>query len=187
LLAAAGWKDTNNDGTVDKIVDGKSMEMNVRFFMGPSSVVGNKIASVMKENGKKVGVNIEIVKKDLRSILQEHIRPRDYEMVALLASRDPVEYDPKQRYHTSSDRADGSNYMGFGDAYSDKIIDELRTTDDPERRLHLYRELQEIIYDEQPVIFLFVPREGLAIHKRFDAFETGTRPGYYAPMYKLKD
>ncbi len=187
LFTSAGWEDSNNNGTVDKMVDGKLTEMSVRFFMGPGSIVGNKIATVMKENAKKVGVNIEIIKKDFRTILSEHVRTRDYEMVALLASRDPVEYDPKQRYHSTSDRSDGSNFMGFGNAYSDQIIDEIRTTDDPERQLHLYRELQEIIYDEQPAIFLFIPKEGLAIHKRFDAFKTEMRPGYFAPMYQLKD
>lgn len=47
--------------------------------------------------------------------------------------------DDKQIYHTSS-AVDGSNYMSFGSAESDRLLDEIRTElDDEERNKHFLK------------------------------------------------
>lgn len=97
------------------------------------------------------------------------MKRKDYEMS-----------DPKQNWHT-----EGDNRMCFGDARSDEIIDEIRVTFDTEKRNELYKELQAIIYEEQPLIFLFILNNLMITHKRFDMETTGITPGYKPNSFKL--
>ena len=66
------------------------------------------------------------------------------------------------------------------------MIEEIRTTLDRERRNELYKEFQEIIYEEQPYVFFFAPTARLAIHKRFEAETTSIFPGFVLNRLKLK-
>ena len=54
-------------------------------------------------------------------------------------------------------------------------------------RKKLFLELQEIIYEEQPVIFLFAPLERLAFHRRFEAEPNVIRPGYRLGAFQLME
>jgi peptide/nickel transport system substrate-binding protein len=95
-------------------------------------------------------------------------------------------YDPYQSWHTDNDRPDGGNYTGFGNAESDRLIDAIRKEMNEDRRNELYREFQELLYDQQPGIFLFAPKDGLLVHKRFEAFSGPRRPGFFPALYQVK-
>ena len=186
LLAEAGWKDTNNNGIVDKVVNGQRQELTLRMFMGPASELAQQIAAMLQAGGKQIGINIEVVKKDMRAIINDHLRPRDYELVALRVQGSPAPYDPYQRWHTDSDRPDGSNFGSFGNAASDKLIEQIRETKDREELIQLYKEFQELLYEEQGAVFLFAPEGGLAVHKRLDAKTSNRRPGFFPNTFRLK-
>ena len=84
-------------------------------------------------------------------------------------------YDFFDFWHTTGPR----NRFGFGNAETDKIIEEIRTTTDNVRRNQLYQEIQEIMYDEMPILYLYRTQDCVAIHKRFDNAKTSISPPVY--------
>jgi len=62
---------------------------------------------------------------------------------------------------------------------ADMIIESLKTEVDEEKRDELYFELQEIMFDDQPVIFLYAPVAKIATNKNMDAQISEVRPGYF--------
>ena len=47
--------------------------------------------------------------------------------------------------------------------------------------------MQELIYEDQPYVFLMSPRERIAIHNRFENADTYVaRPGYEETSFTLK-
>jgi len=185
LLAEAGWKDFDNNGIVDKIIDGKRVEMNLTLLIAAGSSLSQTIGLLFKNGAKKGGVNIELQEMEGRAKLSE-IKARNYE----LATGSFVSYpnlldDFEQLYHTSSDNPNGFNRTGFGNAESDALIEEIKITLDEEKRNDLYRQFQEILYDEQPQLFIDLPQERIAIHKKFDAKPSALKPGYHVPHFKL--
>ena len=62
----------------------------------------------------------------------------------------------------------GSNFCGFGDAYSDALIDEANKTLDYETHRNALLKLQAKIYEDQPYVFLWITKRKFAVHKRFD-------------------
>jgi peptide/nickel transport system substrate-binding protein len=76
------------------------------------------------------------------------------------------ESDPYQLWHTSQSEQ-GSNYTGFGNAETDKLIEDARLEFDRDKRVTLYRRLHQILHDEQPYTFLFNRQRVVAASKRF--------------------
>ncbi len=178
LLKEAGWEDTNGNGTVDKNIDGELVEMNLHYMITPKNPTSNNIALIFKNEAKKAGVNIEITPKEA-NVLREDVKNRNFEIFSGGANQDMVD-DPKQFWHTSSDTPNGFNRFGFGNAESDQLIDEIRRTLDEEKRGELFLRLQEIIYDEQPAIFMYATKDRIAVHKRFKGvFTTLVTPRYF--------
>jgi len=186
LLTEAGWTDTNKNGIVDKVIDGKLTELNLEFLYTPGSALQENLSELYKNNGKKVGINIERVAVE-SNVLGTRMRNADYELAGRGAGLIPgFPDDPKQMFHTESAQPGGSNYCRFGNAETDAIIDEIRSTTDDARRKELYLKFQEIIYDEQPMIFQFAPLDRIAVHKRFEAIYTALSPGVDLQHLKLK-
>lgn len=185
LLAAAGWQDTNGNGTLDKDVNGERRELEIELLVAASSRFGNDMALLFQNNARQAGIKLTINAKAFPTIMAEHVVPRKYQLYAGGFASEHLPDDPKQLWHTSSDTPSGSNRVGFGNAETDALIDNIRTSLDENTRNQGYRKLQEIIYDEQPMIFMFAPQDRIIISKRFDTQPTLLKPGYILGDFKL--
>lgn len=185
LLQEAGWKDTNGNGTVDKNIDGKTVEMELELNYNTGNQRREETSLIMQEAARSAGVKINIVNKDF-SVLTENLKKHQFEMVISGLISSVLESDPKQSWHTESAN-NGGNYSYFGNAQSDKIIDDLRKELDEQKRGEYYNQLQAIIHQEVPCIFTVVQKERIAIHKKYgDTPPVSTqRPGYNAMGFKL--
>ncbi len=186
LLAEAGWKDSDGDNILDKMIAGKKETMTIDYKYNQGNMVRKSIGQLLKDEAERVGIEVTLSPVDFPTLISDADK-RNFDLVALAWVKTPGLDDMKQIWHTSSDVEGGSNRLGFGNAASDAIIDEIRTTLDPEVRKDLYFKIQKMIYDEQPCVFLFVPRELIAIHNRFEGTETSSmRPGYRESSFKLR-
>lgn len=178
LLTEAGWKDSNGDGILDKDIDGVNTPFKITMKYNNGNERRKNYALLLQANAKKAGIEIEVLAREWSVYLKE-VKRHDFDLCALGWVQDPTPDDLKQVWHTSSMVGDGSNYCGFGNAETDKIIEEIRTTLDNNKRKELYYKIQEMIYDEQPYIFLVSLKERIAIHKRFsNANSSVARPGF---------
>ncbi|MCF8248198.1 MAG: hypothetical protein K9J37_23465 [Saprospiraceae bacterium] len=183
LLDDAGWKDSNGNGTVDKTIDGALVEMKVQYLYSAGSTFSEGFSLLLKSNCQKIGVEIEPVAVEGK-VLSDKLRNGDFELAARGAGGLPVLDDPKQLWHTDSAVPGGTNYSRFGNATSDAMIDGIQNAPDEASRNKLYKDLQQLIYDEQPVIFMFSPQERMVIHQRFEAVPS--RMGISLQHLKLK-
>ncbi len=185
LLAQAGWQDSNNNGIVDKMIDGELVEMNLDLLCVAGAQTQQDMALIFKEDALKAGVNVDIIAKESVA-MRGDMNKRNFDLVQSgLSIPTPWIFDPKQSWHTESDTPDGFNRSGFGHAISDALIDEIRVTQDAKKRAALYKQFQEIVYEEQPVLFLYGLPNFIAIHKRFKTKTYALRPGYFPGTFDL--
>jgi peptide/nickel transport system substrate-binding protein len=177
LLEEAGWKDSDKDGILDKVLNGEKTSLHLRYTYASVSAMSKNVGILLKESAKKVGISIELQGIDA-NILKEALRNRNFDLVLKPIGSQYDLDDMKQLWHTTSDKLNGNNYFGFGNAHSDALIEEIRTELDPEKRRKLYWAFQALLYEEQPAVFLFAIRERLAVHKRFHARVCKQAPGY---------
>ncbi len=182
LIKEAGWKDTNGDGTPDKMIGGKKQELHLGLkITNKEEVIA--IANIIKDNCSKVGFDIEIEIID-PSQLQQDVRQNNFQILPLRTTAFPSLFDPYPIWHSSNDRPSGSNRSGFHSAELDKVIDELRTTEDVKARDAYYQQFQEILYNQQPAIFLYVPLERIAASKKIELMTSPRRPGYFENLLR---
>lgn len=184
LLAEAGWKDSNGNGTLDKVLNGKPTEFNITFTYNAGNDSRRDAALIFKEACRQVGINVDVVPQEW-SIYIDNQKKHDFEMFygAWIGSTSPD--DPKQIWHTESING-GSNYVYFGNAETDKLIEDIRSELDEAKRNDLYRKFQVVVHDQVPYIFIWSPQEKIAISKRFTNTETFiVRPGFNEAAFKL--
>ncbi len=183
LLTEAGWEDTNNNGTVDKIIDGKLTEMKLEYIFSAGSEVSSDIAVIFKNAAKKAGVEINVQPGE-RGENTKKVRSKKFELAPAAFGADLSYYDLFDYWHTTGPR----NYFGYGTAETDKIIEEIRSTTDETRRNQLYKEIQEIMHEDMPILFLYRTQDCVAIHKRFDNAKTSiASPVYTERRFILKE
>ncbi len=179
LLEEDGWSDTDGNGIIDKVIDGVKQDFKVEFSFNQGNDTRKKVGLAMKETFRQAGIDMTVASVEW-SVFLERLKKHDIEMWYGAWVFDTRPSDPKQIWHTESYNG-GSNYTGFGDAKSDKLIADIRKEMDNDKRDELYKQWQELLYDECPYIFLYGANRRNAIHKRFTEVNEGARdPGYWA-------
>lgn len=185
LLSEAGWKDTDGNGILDKQIEGKKTDLSLDLYISGQEL-GKRIALMLQQNGKECGVQINIIEKEFKIIRSDHLKTRNYHLVPTVISMDLNAWDDLAgRWHSSNDTPQGANDLSYRNAEVDALIDKIDQTTDEKERLNLYYKIQELIYEDQPAIFLYAPAEKLVISKKWDARATVKRPGYMANTFGL--
>jgi peptide/nickel transport system substrate-binding protein len=185
LLSEAGWTDSNNNGTVDKVVNGVRTEMKLAYLIS-NVPAQEKIALIFKDAASQAGIDLEVISKEFQA-QRADLNARNYELASGALTAQPSLEDFYQVWHTDSDTPDGTNRTSFGNAQSDDLIETIRKTLDKTERDRLYRLFQAMVYEEQPMLFLLTPQSRILVHKRFDAFAASVPPGFFPNQYRLAD
>jgi len=185
LLVDAGWEDTNNDGVVDKVIDGERTELNLDILT-TQRPAGRQVALLVKESGAKIGIEIDIVTKDANAWRQA-VTKREFELLPMQRRTAPSLNDPYQAWHSDSDQPGGGNRAGFHNVDADNVIEQIRLAEDEVERNGYYFRLQEILYETQPVIFLYIPVERIIVNKRLRVNPSSRRPGYFENLFTHGD
>lgn len=183
LLVESGWKDSDGNGILDKVINGKKSDLKISITI-TGKAFGKSLAMQLKQNAEKAGIHIEIVTRPNKSF-KKALDDLDFDMAPIIGSQDLADIDPYSEWHSDNIQKGGSNVSGFANADCDKIIDQIRTTRDKNKRNALYLDFQKILYEEQPVVFLFIPTNNIIVSKKFTSEASIKRPGYFANTFKL--
>ena len=181
LIKEAGWSDTNGDGTPDKMIGGKKQELHLEIKI-TNKEEGMAIANIIKDNGAKVGFDIAIVVVEPGQLGQD-IRQNNYQIMPLRIRPFPGNEDPLPFWHSSYDKSGGSNRSGFHTAEMDKVLEDLQKSDN-DASIPYYKKFQEIIYEQQPEIYLYVPLERIIASKKIELITSPRRPGYFENLLR---
>ncbi len=182
ILASEGWKDTNNNGTIDKKIDGQLEELKLDMYTTESNL-SNKIALLLADNAKKVGIKINIIQKKFSEFRKNNIPTRDYDLFTSVINQDLAPDDPYSKWHSDNDTPSKRNTTSYYSKIADNLIDGIRETTSADVRRGLYLELQKQMYDDQPVIWLYSPLEKIILSKKWKGKGTPKRPGYLANTF----
>lgn len=152
LLAKAGWKDTDKDGVLDKIVNGKKTSF--KFTLIHPNKDNEKYWTMYKEDLKKSGIDMEIKYLEWNSFLKI-LDEGNFDAVSLAWGGGDITWDPKQIWHSASAVPGGSNFIHYKNPEVDKLIDEARQSQDEKKRKKLLNTVYEKIAYDAPYVFMF--------------------------------
>ena len=152
LLAEAGWRRATADGILEK--DGKPFSFTIRTNQG--NAVRQQTAEIIQRRLRSVGIDAKIHIVEWAAFINTFIRKKDFEAIILGwgLGLDPDQYEI---WHSSQTGPDELNHISYKNPKVDELLEAGRRTFNQEKRKAIYGELQEVLADDQPVIFLYVP------------------------------
>ena len=173
LLSGAGWRDTNNDGIVDR--DGKPFRFTMLISAG--SKASTDQAQIYQESLRRVGVQMEIATLDSAAFF-DRILKGDYQAALLAWSNDP-DPDPYSLFHSTQAPPNGLNVVHYASAEADKLLTRGRTTFDRAERTEIYHQLHDLIASDQPYLFIVQVGMKWAVDKRVKNVRVGKGVGLF--------
>lgn len=176
-----GWKDSNGDRVLDKMIDGKLVSLRFTILEPYADFV--KYLTTFKEDAKKAGVEIDIKVVEWNAFLKL-LEERKFEAVRLAWGGGDIDWDPKQVWHSESITNAGSNFVSYSNPKVDKLIDEARVLMDRKARIAKLREVYRTIAADVPYIFLFNNKFKFYAHsnrvgKEKDTYQYGVGRDYW--------
>jgi ABC-type transport system substrate-binding protein len=157
LLDEAGWKDTDSNGIRDKMIAGRKVEATFDMMIYGESPQYQRIAEIIGENCRKIGMECRITPTQWALMLQ-NLRKKEFD-ATILGWALNWKSDPFQIFHGSqADLPESSNSIGYQNPEVDKLIEELRVTLDEDKQTEIYHKIHKLIYDDQPYTFLFMDK-----------------------------
>ena len=165
LFSDAGWK-RNSEGILMK--NNKPLSFTVLVNQGNDARL--KTAQIIKEQLKRVGIEMNIKVLEWQAMLHDFIDKKRFEAIIMGwgLSRDPDLYDI---WHSSKTKEGEFNFISYKNEEVDRLVIEGRQTFDSGKRKKIYNRIHEILADEQPYLFLYVPDGLPVLHKRFKGVE----------------
>ncbi len=160
LLSAAGWKDTNNDGILDR--DGKPFQFTMLITSG--SKTSTDQSQIFQDSLRRIGVQLEISALDAAAFFDRILKGNHQS--ALLAWTNDPDPDPYSLFHSSQMPPAGLNVVYYSSAEADQLLERGRTTFDRTQRTEMYHQLHDIIASDQPYLFMVQVGTKWAVDKR---------------------
>lgn len=168
-LKAAGWTTAGAGGILEK--DGQRLELTIIFPQQAKETTEPKLVD-FKQKAGKVGIAINLKAIDWTTFTTL-LDDRKFDGAALGWSRDS-DGDLKQIWHTESANNKGSNFISYSNPEVDQLIELHRATLDKPKRMEIARQLQKLIYEDQPYTFLTERLYTLYAHQNYVKKEKDT-------------
>ncbi|MEG6550143.1 peptide-binding protein [Desulfocurvibacter africanus] len=162
LLAEEGWRDSNGDGLLDK--NGQAFKFTILTNQGNEQRI--KTATIIQQRLKQVGVAVDIRTVEWAAFANEFLNKGNFE-ATLLGWNILQDPDIFTVWHSSQFPPAGLNLTYYKNEELDRLLEEGRMTLDQEERKRIYDRVQEILHEDQPYTFLYVPMALPIVHARF--------------------
>jgi peptide/nickel transport system substrate-binding protein len=132
----------------------------------PSKEEHQQLAQIIKESWERIGVHLTVTEVSPDKLLTEVVGPKKFEILLLgqEVTRDPDRYT---LWHSTQKDLPGLNFTSFKQVRADRSLEEGRKAQNLEDRLKYYENLQTVVAEEVPAIFLYRPIATYAVKKKF--------------------
>lgn len=128
-------------------------------------------AELLKKQWEKIGAQVNIKILTVSDLQQNYIRTREYDSL-LFGQAISFNPDLYSFWHSSQKRDPGLNLSLFDNKDMDEILTNIRQEKDSAARVEKYKNLQDVIYSENPAVFLYGPYYLYPVNKAVQGIET---------------
>ncbi|MDR0408489.1 MAG: peptide-binding protein [Campylobacteraceae bacterium] len=122
------------------------------------------VAQILQHQFKSVGVKVKIRVMEWQAFLNTVIAPRKFDAI-LMGWSLGIKPDAYSIWHSESDKVGGFNFIGYKNEKVDKLIKEAEKIVEEEEFGKIYREIFELIVQDNPYLFLYIPKNITAVKR----------------------
>ena len=171
LLKEVGCEDTDNDGILEK--DGKKLSFDIITYSSRAELAD--ISTALQDKLKEVGIEIKDVK--VYEAVEDQLGAGDFDICAYSWTTAPIGdpyYFIGYNYASDSD----CNYGKYANKEVDKLVDELSTEFDQEKRAKLANEIVQIGNDDVAFSYVAHLNKGYAMKSNVSGFKQSSSDYY---------
>ena len=165
LLTEAGWIDSDGDGVLDKVIDGKKVDFKFTYLLNTNESRKQAILVLIDEL-KKVGIQAEVQTLEW-SVYLDKTKKHEFDATMgawILSDYPPDEY---QIFHSSQSKGEGSNFISYKNDEADSLMVQYRQEFDEAKRIEIIKRVQKIFYDDQVYTFTWTQKAKYVYGERF--------------------
>ena len=168
LLAEAGWRERNAQGIL--VRDGQPFSFELLTNQGNDE--RKRIAELVQAALAEIGVDVRIRVIEWAALLKEHIRKRHFEALVMGwgIGADPDQYVV---WHSSQQAPEQLNHIGYANPEVDALLEKGRASCVQQERVATYHRLQEVLAEDQPLVFLYFRDALQAVSSRVHGIDPG--------------
>lgn len=178
LLTEAGWQDTDNDGILDKEIDGRSVKFDFTLFCANNDL-RIKICTLLKLELKEIGIECTVRPLEFTSLIDK-LQKHEFEGAfgGWGTGTDP--YTTENIFKTGEFR----NYGSYSNSEVDELFAKGKLEFDQEKRAEIYGRIHEILYEDQPCTWLYYQSGFFGFNKKLRGYRFSPRgPYHYSPGF----
>ncbi|MEW6612489.1 MAG: peptide-binding protein [Pseudomonadota bacterium] len=166
LLAAAGWRDSDGDGWLDK--NGRPFRFEI--VTNNANESRQLAATLIQRRLRALGIDVRIRLVEWAAFLSQFIHTGNFDAVILgwSLSLDPDQYSI---WHSSEQGPGKFNFIGYSNPAVDRLLVAGRREMDLDRRVRIYHRFARELHADAPIVFLYAPYSLVAVHKRVRGIE----------------
>jgi peptide/nickel transport system substrate-binding protein len=184
LLEEAGWTDEDGDGVREchsckYAEEGTPLELNLRTNAGNERRENTGL--IVQDELGKLGFKVEFEAMEWNAFLDTLLN-QTFDMIIIGWTDMGSDPDGSDLYTSQNDvPGAGFNFVSYYNPLVDELMQKALTVPgcSVDRRGPIYRELQQILYDDQPYDWLFVPRDTFAYNSKISGINPGPWDYYH--------
>ena len=165
LLEEAGWRDEDDDGILEKAIDGKEYKMEFELLVNMSNIRRYQAALQIEKDLREVGISMKMANTSWDE-LEDTVLKKRYD-AALLGWKLAPNPDLEFMFSTQEIKS-GYNFVSYSNPKLDEIFEKVHIQES--EREGLLHSAQDIISDELPYLCLFSPNDLWAINGKVKGF-----------------
>ncbi len=122
-------------------------------------------AQIIQHQLGRIGVKVKIRAMEWQAFLNTVVTPRRFETILLGWSLGLIP-DAYALWHSDSDKLGGFNLVGYRSKKVDRMIESAEKESDLKKVGEIYREMFNIIAEDRPYLFLYIPDSITAVNRK---------------------
>lgn len=181
LLDEAGWVDEDDDGWREK----EGQRLRVEILVNVENEDRVKIAEMIREDLIWVGFETSLTVDEWPTVLWRQLGQRFDIVVSEWSDLGFQPHDAAFWSYAHDDPLGGMNFVSYYSLAVERAANEISASAGcaTDARAEHYREIQRLIYEDVPYVFLFVPYDHLAWNTHLE----GLDPGPWSFVHNLED
>lgn len=184
LLDEAGWDDSDGDGIRDNIIDGQKTDFEFTIMLPSGSETGQRILELLKDNLDQIGVICHIRPTEF-TVLQENARTHKFQAMTAGWGTGTDPSTGENLWTTRAIDTNGRNYSMYSNPVVDELFEAGAREFDPERRAEIYGQIHNILWEDQPYMWLYYRSSFYGFSKNVRGYMFSPRNPYgYNPGFQ---
>jgi peptide/nickel transport system substrate-binding protein len=181
LLEEAGWVLNPHSG----VRSNDGVPLRLKLYTNAGNTVRETMAELVRQQLSEAGIEVEVIALDWYALL-DVLLGQTFDMV--LTSWSDLGVDPHDESFWCAESdvpGSGDNFVSYNNPEVEALYAETRALPDCDQddRTAIYRQIQALLYEDQPYCWLDVPRKLIAIGERVG----GANPGPWSVWHNVHE